>query len=69
MRLPNLRVLAAEDNSVNQLVLKTLPHQLGVDPVVVDNGAKAVEAARLSATLAQILEEADPAEESANRAA
>jgi signal transduction histidine kinase/ActR/RegA family two-component response regulator len=39
-----LRVLAAEDNAVNQLVLKTLLHQLGVDPSVVENGAQAVEA-------------------------
>ncbi|RAK61804.1 hybrid sensor histidine kinase/response regulator [Phenylobacterium hankyongense] len=40
----SLRVLAAEDNSVNQLVLRTLLHQLGVEPVVVDNGAAAVQA-------------------------
>jgi signal transduction histidine kinase/CheY-like chemotaxis protein len=39
-----LRVLAAEDNAVNQLVLKTLLHQFGVDPTVVDNGRAAVEA-------------------------
>jgi signal transduction histidine kinase/ActR/RegA family two-component response regulator len=39
-----VRVLAAEDNAVNQLVLKTLLHQMGVDPVVVDNGQAAVEA-------------------------
>ncbi|MBS0333000.1 MAG: response regulator [Proteobacteria bacterium] len=39
-----LRVLAAEDNAVNQLVLKTLLHQMGVEPVVVDNGQLAVEA-------------------------
>jgi signal transduction histidine kinase/ActR/RegA family two-component response regulator len=39
-----LRVLAAEDNSVNQLVLKTLLHQLGVEPVVVGDGAAAVAA-------------------------
>jgi signal transduction histidine kinase/CheY-like chemotaxis protein len=39
-----LRVLAAEDNTVNQLVLKTLLHQLGVEPVVVDCGEGAVEA-------------------------
>jgi signal transduction histidine kinase/ActR/RegA family two-component response regulator len=39
-----LRVLAAEDNAVNQLVLKTLLHQMGVDPTVVDNGQQAVEA-------------------------
>ncbi|WP_428152263.1 ATP-binding protein [Brevundimonas sp.] len=41
-----LRVLAAEDNSVNQLVLKTLLHQLGVDLVVVDDGQEALEAWR-----------------------
>ena len=29
---------------MNQLVLKTLLHQIGVDPTVVDNGAKAVAA-------------------------
>jgi|SRR5579872_2118174 len=40
----SLRVLAAEDNSVNQLVLKTLLHQIGVEPVVVDDGAQAIEA-------------------------
>jgi len=39
-----LRVLAAEDNAVNQLVLKTLLHQMGVDPVVVENGQLVVEA-------------------------
>ena len=39
-----VRVLAAEDNSINQLVLKTLLHQAGIQPVVVDNGAAAVEA-------------------------
>ena len=40
----SLRVLAAEDNRVNQLVLKTLLHQIGVDPVVVDDGQAAIEA-------------------------
>jgi signal transduction histidine kinase/CheY-like chemotaxis protein len=44
-----LRVLAAEDNPVNQLVIKTLLHQAGIDPVMVDNGREAVEAYRLSA--------------------
>jgi signal transduction histidine kinase/AmiR/NasT family two-component response regulator len=39
-----VRVLAAEDNSVNQLVLKTLLHQIGVDPVLVSDGTAAVEA-------------------------
>jgi CheY-like chemotaxis protein len=40
----DLRVLAAEDNTVNQLVLKTLLHQIGVDPVVVENGQQAIDA-------------------------
>ena len=39
-----IRVLAAEDNAVNQLVLKTLLNQVGIDPVIVDNGRRAVEA-------------------------
>ncbi|MCI3133796.1 ATP-binding protein [Phenylobacterium aquaticum] len=39
-----LRVLAAEDNAVNQLVLKTLLGQVGIEPLIVDNGLKAVEA-------------------------
>ena len=39
-----LRVLAAEDNSVNQLVLKTLLNQVGVDPVMVGDGRAAIEA-------------------------
>ncbi|HWF77264.1 MAG TPA: ATP-binding protein [Caulobacteraceae bacterium] len=42
--LPKVRVLAAEDNSVNQLVLKTLLHQIGVEPMVVENGQEAVDA-------------------------
>jgi CheY-like chemotaxis protein len=39
-----LRILAAEDNQVNQLVLKTLLHQVGLHPVLVDDGRAAVEA-------------------------
>jgi two-component system, sensor histidine kinase len=41
---PGIRVLAAEDNTVNQLVLRTLLHQVGIEPVVVENGEQAVEA-------------------------
>ena len=33
-------MLAAEDNAVNQLVLKTLLGQVGVEPVIVDDGAR-----------------------------
>jgi signal transduction histidine kinase/AmiR/NasT family two-component response regulator len=45
----DLRILAAEDNPTNQLVLKTLLAQIGVDPLIVDNGAKALDAWRLQA--------------------
>ncbi|HEY8003031.1 MAG TPA: ATP-binding protein [Phenylobacterium sp.] len=40
----SLRVLAAEDNGMNQLVLKTLLEQVGVQAVMVGNGREAVEA-------------------------
>jgi len=40
----DLRILAAEDNPTNQLVLKALLAQVGVEPVVVENGRLAVEA-------------------------
>jgi len=40
----SFRVLAAEDNRVNQLVLRTLLGQIGLDPTIVENGAEALEA-------------------------
>jgi CheY-like chemotaxis protein len=39
-----LRVLAAEDNGMNQLVLKTLLSHIGVEPVIVPDGRAAVTA-------------------------
>jgi signal transduction histidine kinase len=42
--LPPLRVLAAEDNPTNQLVLRALLAPLGVEPTVVGDGAAAVDA-------------------------
>jgi signal transduction histidine kinase/AmiR/NasT family two-component response regulator len=39
-----LHVLAAEDNEMNQLVLKTLLGQVGIEPVMVRTGREAVEA-------------------------
>jgi PAS domain S-box-containing protein len=39
-----IRVLAAEDNGMNQLVLRTLLEQIGVIPVIVGNGREAVAA-------------------------
>jgi PAS domain S-box-containing protein len=41
-----LRVLAAEDNGVNQLVIRTLLEQAGIAPVVVVDGVQALEAWR-----------------------
>lgn len=41
---PGLRVLVAEDNRVNQLVLKTLLEQAGIEPVIVADGLAAVAA-------------------------
>jgi PAS domain S-box-containing protein len=39
-----VRILAAEDNAMNQLVLRTLLGQIGIEPVIVDDGRQAVEA-------------------------
>jgi len=39
-----IRILAAEDNPVNQLVLKTLLSQAGLEPTMVENGAEAIAA-------------------------
>ena len=44
-----LRVLAAEDNSVSQLVLKTLLQQVGVEVFVVGDGQQALDAWRAHA--------------------
>ena len=41
-----LKILAAEDNPINQLVLRAMLQQAGIDPVIVENGAKAVQAWR-----------------------
>jgi PAS domain S-box-containing protein len=39
-----VRILTAEDNSMNQFVLKTLLAQIGLDPVIVVDGQAAVDA-------------------------
>jgi signal transduction histidine kinase/AmiR/NasT family two-component response regulator len=41
---PALRVLAAEDNPVNRMVLKALLAQLDLEPTIVETGAEAVRA-------------------------
>lgn len=43
---PDLRILVAEDNEVNRLVVATLLGHVGVTPVLVEDGARAVEAWR-----------------------
>jgi CheY-like chemotaxis protein len=40
----SLKVLAAEDNAMNQLVLQTIFAQVGIWPVIVEDGAAAVKA-------------------------
>ncbi|HLY79525.1 MAG TPA: ATP-binding protein [Caulobacteraceae bacterium] len=40
----DLRVLAAEDNEINQLVLQTLLGQIGLTPTIVGDGASVLEA-------------------------
>jgi signal transduction histidine kinase/ActR/RegA family two-component response regulator len=39
-----MRILAAEDNPVNQMVLKALLAQIGLEPTFVENGAEALRA-------------------------
>jgi PAS domain S-box-containing protein len=43
-KLPNIRVLVAEDNAVNQIILKTLLTKAGCSVTTVWNGAEAVSA-------------------------
>jgi signal transduction histidine kinase/CheY-like chemotaxis protein len=43
---PPLKVLVAEDNAVNQLVLRTMLQQLGVEPMIVGDGEQACAAWR-----------------------
>lgn len=42
--ISSLRVLVAEDNATNQKVVRLLLKRLGVEPVMVDDGQKAVDA-------------------------
>ena len=41
--LKGMRILAAEDNATNQLVLKTVLYSLGIEPVIVEDGHLALE--------------------------
>ncbi|MDP3244077.1 MAG: ATP-binding protein, partial [bacterium] len=42
--MDTVRILAAEDNAINRLVLKTLLLQAGLQPVIVEDGAEALAA-------------------------
>ena len=41
--IAGMRVLVAEDNEHNQLLIRLLLNKQGVEPVIVDNGAEAIE--------------------------
>ena len=42
----SVRVLVADDHATNQMVVKMMLDQFGIDSLIVDDGAKAVEALR-----------------------
>ncbi|MFN3282011.1 MAG: PAS domain-containing protein, partial [Tabrizicola sp.] len=43
LRLPGLRVLAAEDNATNRIILHSMLQALGVEAVIVEDGTQAIE--------------------------
>ena len=45
--LSKLKILVAEDNSVNQLVIKAMLSSLGITPTLVENGELAVEQVKI----------------------
>ena len=49
LRAPQLKVLAADDNAVNRLVLRTLLSQAGIEPTLVDDGRQVLERWRAGA--------------------
>lgn len=53
--LSQLRVLVAEDNSINQMVIRGLLQRYSIDPLIVSNGAQALEQVRTNAEFHLIL--------------
>ena len=47
VNLSKLKILVAEDNSVNQLVIKAMLSSLGITPTLVENGELAVEQVKI----------------------
>lgn len=43
LRLPGVRVLAAEDNATNRIILQSMLQALGVEAVIVEDGAEALK--------------------------
>ncbi len=43
LRLPGIRVLAAEDNATNRIILHSMLQALGVEAVIVEHGSEALE--------------------------
>jgi len=48
VNLSKLKILVAEDNSVNQLVIKAMLSSLGITPTLVENGELAVEQVKIN---------------------
>ena len=59
-RLPGLRVLAAEDNATNRIILQSMLQALGVSAVIVEDGAEALAQFTCTAFDAVLLDIAMP---------
>tara|TARA_R110001592_G_scaffold267611_1_gene533657 strand:+ start:7686 stop:10301 length:2616 start_codon:yes stop_codon:yes gene_type:complete len=46
-KLSDLKVLVAEDNKINQLLIQNILSQVGIDPIMVENGKQALLAIQL----------------------
>ncbi len=60
LRLPPMRVLAAEDNATNRIILQSMLQALGVETVIVSDGAEALDRFRSDSFDAVLLDIAMP---------